>query len=129
MALIQVTDGPGGFRRFKFKYDPAVIEMIKALPRFERQYEPSTKTWLVDINAVDRLIAELAAAGHFVGDGKIAPAAPRTAKDFFAEKTINVPIDEFSTQTAREIVDRIPAEDRGKVFRAMAKILYPDLYR
>src|SRR5262245_38779780 len=121
MTAITITKAMGR-TEIKCRYDAEVIDIIKAVvPYQDRDYDGARKIWIVENLYVDDLIKALGRAGHFVGDTDIAPKP----KGFFAPKDF---ADHAALQQAAEILQAIPPDRQGAVFRAMARILYPDLY-
>jgi hypothetical protein len=112
--------------RVNFRYDPDLVELIKELSPGVRSFDRETKTWLVlDEHAV-RLADVMTKAGHVVVHGDEPPPAPRPPVEagFFGPTTIPSAVE---GALAQALIDQIPPDSRGKVFRAMARILYPDL--
>lgn len=121
MTAVTITR-TGGLVEFKSKYDAGVVGIIKDVPREFRSFDSATKIWCVDDAYADGVIEALTQAGHFIGDTAIAPQA----------KTFWTGMDDPSEEAfhrATEILREIPPDEQGAVFRAMARILYPDLYR
>ena len=128
MTLIRITDQlEFGKILVNFRYDPDAVALIKdVVPSHARSWEAATKTWRVDYPMKAVLESAFQSAGHEVvhGDGP-APVVVATLVDFFKAES-----DEYDAKAkASAILSDIPAQHQGKVFRAMAKQLYPDLYR
>src|SRR5262245_58290125 len=120
MTAITLTKAMGR-TEIKCRYDPEVIGIIKTVvPYQDRDYDSARKIWIVENLYVDDLVKTLGRAGHFVGDADIAPAP----KQFW--KTSGP--DDYALAKAAEILQTVPPDQQGAVFRAMARILYPDMY-
>lgn len=120
MTAVTITKVPGG-TEFKCRYNASVIDTIKTVvPHHARDYDGKTRVWTVDNFYVDELVEALCQAGHFVGDADI-PAQPKT---FWNTDEPG----EYAFRKAAEVMKDIPPDQQGAVFRAMARILYPDLY-
>lgn len=110
-----------GRTEFRSRYDAGVIALIKDVVPYQfREYDAGSKIWTVEDDYADELVEALCAAGHFVGDADVAPQ-PQT---FWNTEELS----EFAFRKAAEILRDIPINQHGAVFRAMARILYPDLY-
>ena len=110
-----------GRTEFKCRYNANVIDLIKTIvPHQSRDYDGKTRVWTVDNPYADELIEALCQAGHMVGDADI-PAQPKT---FWNTDEPG----EYAHRKAAEVLKDIPIDKQGAVFRAMARILYPDLY-
>ena len=111
-----------GFTDVKSRYDAGVVGIIKdVVPHRHRTFDAQSKVWTVENLYVDDLVEALGAAGHMVGDADI-PAQPKT---FWNTDEPG----EYAHRKATEIMKDISPDQRGAVFRAMARILYPDMYR
>ena len=120
MTAITLTKTMGR-TEIKCRYDPEVINIIKTVvPYQDRDYDSVRKIWIVENLYVDDLIKTLGRAGHFVGDSDIPP----TPTTFWNRSGP----DDYALQKAAEILQGIPPDRQGAVFRAMARILYPDMY-
>lgn len=110
-----------GRTEFRSRYDAGVIALIKdVVPWQFREYDAVTKVWTVEDDYTNELVEALGRAGHFVGDTDVAPQ-PQT---FWNAEELG----EYALRKAAEILRDIPLNQHGAVFRAMARILYPDLY-
>lgn len=130
VSLETVDDYRGAGVVLRSAYDPDVVQITKA--RLHRSYDPATKTWFIAAAEVDGLKSELTAAGHRVfhdqpvpvAEPKRQPALPGVGSFFGIDDD-----DDFdATGTAAKILESIPPMHRGKVLRAMAKAMFPDLY-
>jgi hypothetical protein len=128
MTTITVTDDDKRIR-VNFPYDPDCVRIVKEVPSYCRSYDGATKTWTVDKEYEPGLIQEFLSAGHQIA-GAVEPAGapPPSADDFFGTGA-DAQAAEWVRAKAVEILADIPTELRGKVFREIAKALYPDLYR
>lgn len=133
-AFNDVDPLSGDLHSVRFPYDSAAVDLLKmTVPHHGRQWSPTTKTWLIDSMYVLALAAALREAGHRVRDAADAPLPPPTPTHydrgiggFFGVD--DEPNDFDVDGAAQRFVESIPYEHRGKVFRSVAKLLYPDLY-
>ena len=120
MTAVMITKAHGR-TEFKCRYDASVVALIKDIvPHQHRDYDRETRIWVVDDLYAEELIEALCQAGHMVGDTDI-PAQPKT---FWNTDEPG----EYAFRKAAEVMQDIPPDQRGAVFRAMARILYPDMY-
>lgn len=125
-----VDDSDSESVRVNFPYDPELVAMVKDLisPSL-RSYDPPTKTWSVHGDVADRLADEMIKAGHTVVHGDEPPPPPKPehygpgVRGFFG-----IDDGEEVKVIAAALLAQVPPELQPKVFRAMARQLYPDLY-
>lgn len=92
-----------------FPYDAGAVATLKDLvPGHSRSYDPAMKRWLVNTAWGEKLTEAMIAAGH-----EVIGASGQSV------------VGHSATSTPRSI----HAIYHGKVFRAIAKRLYPDLYQ
>lgn len=121
--MTQITIDPvdGGWLKVTFPYDPGAVAIIKsAVPAEARSWNAAQKLWMVREKWGNTLTEAMIAGGHSVGAVMAEPAV-----EFWTNDDVKVE----AKARARAIIDDIPRHLRGKVFREMAKILYPDMYR
>jgi hypothetical protein len=110
----------------KFRYDPELVSLVKQISPGLRRYDPDFKTWSVHESVAEQLVDAITAAGHSVG-GSSAPAPEPIATpslDAFFGVT-----EEFDPKAkAEEIIASLPGQHVGKVFRAMGRLLYPEMW-
>lgn len=126
MTTVRFVDQPNtDMVAINFPYDPDLVELIKQLSPGVRSYDRDTKTWMVlDEHAV-RLADVMGKAGHVILHGDEAPPKPRVPR----EPGLFPPTDGYpAAEVAETFIASIPGNQVGAVFRAMAKLLYPDLY-
>lgn len=121
-----------------FPYDRDVIAIVKSLPSYDRGWDGERKQWRVRSSACEQLIDMFTQNGHTVTDGTRAPAPePGLAaavvdaqEDFFSGGGADAGSSESvdAKLHAKRIIDGLPEHLRGRVFRAMGRQLYPDLY-
>lgn len=113
--------------RVSFRYDPELVSLVKQVSPGLRSYDPSTKSWSVHESVAEQLVESMIVAGHDVAGAEPAAAVTTPSiEDFFG---VSPPKDDFDAKAmAAEIIAGIPAQFVGRVFRAMARQLYPDLY-
>jgi len=129
MTAVRFTDEDHRCR-VAFPYDEQAVRLLKeTVPSVFRRYDPSTKGWLVDRQWTDRLRDAFKAAGHDVGDGSAPPPPPKPRGEPGSLGFTSDVEKAEAEATAAAIIASIPAHLHGRVFRAMARQLYPDLYR
>jgi hypothetical protein len=131
VAMIEKPDHT--YVSVRFAYDPDAIAILKdTVPSALRSYDPPTKTWSVHNTYGNRLAEALIAAGHTITDTDAPPPPPKPSVyspgigGFFGIDDADDGYD--ATATAAAILESIPTQHRGKVLRAMAKAMFPDLY-
>jgi hypothetical protein len=98
----------------RFRYDPTLVELLKAaVPGYARTWNPAAKEWTVDAGHAPQLASALRATGHQVVG--LDPPPPR-----------DVPGAD-NTQWARILFRRVGPNRRDPVFRALTKVLHPDV--
>ncbi|MBZ4580995.1 hypothetical protein GBP75_23215 [Mycobacterium avium subsp. hominissuis] len=91
-----------------FRYDPDIVEAIKTLPSWDREYDPSRKQWTIEnADAASELASTLADIGCNVTG--LTPAAP---------------VGEI--QWAVELFKAVGPQRADAVARALTKVLHPD---
>jgi hypothetical protein len=125
VTTVRFVDVPDTeWTRIAFPYDADLVELVKQCS--VRTYDKATKTWSVLDEMAVRLADVMTEAGHVVLYGDEPPPAPRPVIEpgFFA------PTDGYDADAvAAGLISALPGQRVGAVFRAMAKQLYPDLYR
>lgn len=116
MSTISITIGTFE-ATVSFRYDPAVVDLVKTLPSYARSWNSSAKHWTVDQGYVDQLAALLRADGHRVvitGGRKQSstPPPPRTAP---------------RENWADALLEAVGQERVEPVHRALTKVLHPDV--
>lgn len=131
MTAVRFTEGDDGWTTVDFRYDPDLVAIVKQLSPSVREYVPNEKTWRVLNDVAPRLAEAIQAAGHVVlADDEPVPA-PEPPRDrgvasFFG---IDATTDGYDPKlAAAEFIASVPAQHLHKVFRAMARELYPELY-
>lgn len=132
--MISIETDEMARQRLRCPYDAGVVEIIKSLDWSMRSFERETKAWLIQDVAVEQLTEKLTKAGHRVMSGDtpppptpraIHPSGDESLGGFFAlGKTERLEAE----ITAQALLDSIPKARQGAVFRAMGKILFPDIY-
>jgi hypothetical protein len=103
----------------RFRYDPDLVELLKtAVPGHARDWNPATKTWTVDVGHAEPLASALRATGHKV----LGLDAPRTDPPPRADGSAP-----DTAQWARILFRRVGPNHRDPVFRALTKVLHPDV--
>lgn len=135
MTTVRATQESGSeYLTFAFRYDRDVIDILKEASRGLRNYDPQTKSWSVHESVAEQVIDAMSAAGHEVlsGDEQPKPAAVAlpSANDFFGTATVDAknPDRAMITALAESFLETVPAHLAHRVFRAVARRLYPDLY-
>lgn len=137
VRVVPAPDGDDEWLRFAFRYDPDLVAIVKGVSSGLRKYEPATKSWLILESVAEQVIDEIQAAGHTVLSGNDPPPPPPPPE----------PVDESSvelffggvdaagkadramiTAMADRFVEAVPAHLAHRVFRAIGRRLYPDLY-
>lgn len=125
MTLIRFTPIPDTDRvRLDFPFDRTINEIVKGMPGPFRGFDAQRRHWWVHERFAEELADHLGAAGHDVAGGHVPTAEVETIETFFGESA-----EYDATAKARDILADIPVQHQGKVFREMAKLLHPDLYR
>ncbi|MDT5371454.1 MAG: hypothetical protein QOC62_5885 [Mycobacterium sp.] len=102
----------GDHYEVSFPYDPAVVAVIKALPAYARRWNPESKVWRIDVGYARSLAGNLRELGHIV----VGLEPPRANG-----KTID------GTDWARVMLRQVGHKRREPVFRALTRILHPDV--
>lgn len=129
MTLIRFQDNTATSECYvSFKYDADYVRALKDLvPSRLRSFDPASKVWTVPLDYANRLRAAASDAGleieGVVPRPKRSEHYPKGEGGFFG-----IDDDEGAKATAAALVASITPELRGAVFRAMGKILYPDMY-
>lgn len=122
------ADGEG-WCSVRSAYDVGVISIVRESQL--RRYDPATKTWWVAEFCLDATIEMLQKHGHrVVRESEPPRPKPRPPDGLSTLDALWVaPDDGFNEDlVAAEILAPIAPELRGRVFRAMARALYPDMY-
>lgn len=132
MTAVRFVEGELGWTTINFRYDPDLVAIVKQLSGSVREYDPPTKTWRVLDAVAPKLADAMQAAGHVVLAGEEPEPAPAPQRDrgvasFFGIDSTNDGYD--PKLAAAEFIASVPAQHLHKVFRALARELYPDLYR
>jgi hypothetical protein len=103
----------------RFRYDPTIIELIKtAVPSNARSWNSAAKEWTVRASHAEQLAQALRATGHQV----VGLEPPRTDPPPRADTRIP-----DTAQWARILFRRVGPNRRDPVFRALTKVLHPDV--
>ena len=131
MTTVTLSDD-GTMTKVSFPYDAEAVALLKdSVPGWDRRFDPATKSWVVGKAWRPKLTEALTRAGHQVRDAADPPPKPTHYSQgiggFFG---VDDEVEGFDIKgAAQAFVDSIPVAHRGKAFRAVAKLLYPDLYR
>lgn len=132
MTIVRFVDQPDGWTRVSFPYDPVCVSIVKDVGPGSRTYDPKTKTWSVLTEMAETLAEAFIVAGHDIVGETIEAKSPPTIDEFFSPegaRSADATQDGFDPkQVAVDFIATLPGQHVGKVFRAMAKLLYPDLY-
>ena len=137
MTTVRVTpveqdDPDDEWMRFAFRYDPELVSIVKGVSLGLRTYEPDTKSWLVMESVAEQVIDEMQAAGHTVvsGNEPPPPALPEVSVESFfgGVDGASTPDRAMITALADRFVEAVPAHLAHRVFRAVARRLYPEIY-
>jgi hypothetical protein len=113
MTAVIVTPSPDGRHTVRFRYDAAVVATIKqSVPGYARSWDAQRRRWLVDPDWIRVLAAELRRHGHTVTG--VEEPAPRQAHRTDAD-------------WAQQLFRRVGAHRADPVFRALARVLHPDV--
>ncbi|HTX96848.1 MAG TPA: hypothetical protein VME67_19525 [Mycobacterium sp.] len=111
-------DRHGATYTVRFRYDPALIELVKAaVPSHARSWNPATKEWTVSAGYAERLAKALRATGHQVIGLEPSPADPPPRAGAFTSDM---------SQWARILFRRVGPTRRDPIFRALTKVVHPD---
>lgn len=119
--MITFSRGEGSTVLVRFPYDDTVKELLKdVVPYFCRQWNVGgNKAWSMGEKNADDFAAALTTRGY-EHDWRKTTASSK------ADTSPEGGFDAHAYATA--ILHNIPPDQRGAVFRAMARILYPDMY-
>lgn len=128
-----VVDPDREWARLNFRYDADLVAMVKELSYGVRRYDPESKSWSVHDEHLPRLAEQMTKAGHDVVYGDepvpVAAVAPRKADPSLGGFFGIDDADTFDVTTMADgLIAQIPTEFHGKVFRAMGRKLYPDMF-
>jgi len=97
-----------------FRYDPAVVDLIKTIPSHLRSWDTQRKTWTIPASTVPSFVRMLEDDGHRVhieGDAYIPPPRTPTAGGTWAD----------------DLLDAVGPQRVEPVHRALARVLHPDV--
>ncbi len=99
----------------RFRYDPALVELLKtAVPSYARSWDPSLKQWQIQAGHAERLASALRATGHqVIGLDPDPPPRTTTGTD--------------TARWAKILFRRVGPSRREPVFRALTRVLHPDV--
>lgn len=101
--------------RVRFPYDPALVELIKAVVNpASRSWDKPTKSWIVDSLAVGDFLLHARRLGHVIEDGRGTPPPPRQAPPRGADWAV-------------ELFAAVGPARAESVFRALTRVLHPDV--
>lgn len=111
MTAVIINSSPDGRCTVRFKYDQSVVAAIKqTVPGYARSWDAQRRCWFVDPDWVPLLKAELIRHGHVVnGVGQPSPRHGDT------------------TDWARVLFRRVGPHRVEPVFKALARVLHPDV--
>lgn len=114
-----------------FPYDADAVTRLKdVVPGWDRRFDPETKHWVIGKAWLPKLTEAMNAGGHTVGDQPPAPPLKpehydRGVGGFFGIDDN----DDFDTDAfAAAILTSVETRHHGKLLRAFARAIYPDLY-
>ena len=127
MTTVKITDHrDSGWVNVTSPFDPNVIATIKDVSPAFREWVPGERVWRVHGDFAERLTEALIASGHdVVGENPPPPPLPELGAFFGTKAEANAE----AKAIAADLLAQVLPEMRSKVFREMAKQLYPDLYR
>ena len=133
MTTVRVTpveqdDPEDEWMRFAFRYDAELVSIVKGVSLGLRTYEPDTKSWLVMESVAEQVIDEMQAAGHTVLSGEEPPPEISVESFFGGVDGASTPDRAMITALADRFVEAVPAHLLHRVFRAVARRLYPEIY-
>jgi hypothetical protein len=101
----------------RFRYDPDLVELLKtAVPSGARDWNPATKEWTIRAGHAEQLASALRSTGHKV----LGLDPPRSDPPPRADGP-------DTAQWARDLLTRVGPSHRDPVFRALTKVLHPDV--
>ncbi len=101
-----------------FAFNPAVVELLKGtVPGYARSWAASRKEWSVEHQWAETLAAALRVAGHTVVGLEERERHQQQRK----------PRDPDPATWARILFQRVGPDRRQAVYRALAKVLHPDV--
>lgn len=118
-----------GWCTVRCAYDSGVVGIIRDAA--SRIYNPQTKIWRVAEFCVDAVIDQLTGDGHHVVRAAEPPPPKPRHPDGLSTLDVffTLPPDGFNeNEAAQLILNSLAEHHRHRVFRAMARILYPDMY-
>jgi hypothetical protein len=103
----------------RFQYNADLVELLKtAVPSHARDWNPATKEWTIRATHAEQLASALRATGHKV----LGLDPPRTDPPPRANNSTP-----DTAQWAKLLFRRIGPNHRDPVFRALTKVLHPDV--
>lgn len=94
----------------RFAYNPALVDLVKLIPGHARKWDPVGKVWMVQAHYASGLAADMRAMGcTIIGLDQPKPP-PTTGADW-----------------ASALFTRVGKARADSVFRALSKILHPDM--
>jgi hypothetical protein len=113
MTAVVVAPSVGGRYTIRFRYDPNVVATIKqTVPGYGRSWDAQRRVWFVEPDWIHVLTSELRRRGHTV-TGPEEP--PRHSES------------ESETDWAKMLFRRVGPTRADPCFRALARILHPDV--
>lgn len=131
MTTVRFVEHPDGWTTINFRYDPELVSMVKELSPGVRRYDPPTKSWSVLDEHAPRLAEQMEAAGHVIlgAEDPVPPPEPSRDRGVASFFGIDDTKDGYDPKlAAAEFIASVPVQHLHKVFRAMARELYPELY-
>jgi hypothetical protein len=111
MTAIIVNPSPDGRYTVRFRYDPSVVAAIKqTVPGYARSWDAQRRCWHVEPDWMHLLAAELRRHGHQVTGVDQPPARNSETDDW-----------------ARVLFRRVGPHRIEPIFRAIARVLHPDV--
>ena len=103
--------GAGVMFSVRFAYNPALVDLVKLIPGHARKWDPTGKVWTVQAHYVHGLAADMRARGcTIIGLDQPEPPTPGGGTDW-----------------ASALFTRVGKARADSVFRALSKILHPDM--
>lgn len=110
MATV-MFDRQGSQYEVRFAYDPTLVDLVKCLPYQDRKWNAGTKSWVLTVPGARKFAARLTDMGHtVVGIDPSASTTPTPQSDW-----------------ARTLFARVGPTRHDAVFRALTRVLHPDV--